>query len=131
MSFKAVTVIDDAAMRDIVTTGFESGSYGSVRIVRFANAEGGVGGPKPTPPPWADYPEARHSWWWADGSIEVDDCHGDGEKGIINRATLQSGLELLQAKWPHLVAQLVSGDYDVLAADALLQCAAFGDLIYG
>jgi hypothetical protein len=125
--FKVGAVISDRDMSDIVTTGFESGGYGSLRIDKFVI----LGGKKPTPPEWADYPEARHSWWWADAEIRVCDAHGDGETGIINRATLQSGLELLQSKWPHLAAALMSGDYDVIPADALLQCAAFGDFIYG
>lgn len=124
--FKAVTTISDSDMADIVTTGFESGSYGSVCIAGYQSTKNRTVAPK-----WADYPDIRHTWWWAVGDIRVVDKYGDDESGLINRTTLQTGFALLQSKWPHLAAQLTSGDYDVIAADALLQCAAFGDLIYG
>lgn len=127
MSFNVKSAITDEAMGDIVTTGFESGGYGSVAIDKFVI----LGDKKPTPPKWADYPECRHCWWWADGEIRVADNHGDDTTGVISRATLQKGLDILAEKYPHLLADLVSGSYDVIPADALLQCAAFGDLIYG
>ncbi len=134
MSFDVKSVLTNEDMRDIVTCGFESGGYGSVRIVDYVI------------PSWAKKPEwavdesedehpgfawPRYGWVWAVGAIQVEDKYGDRERGVISGHTLQAGLQLLQQKWPHLAAQLLSGDYDVIAADALLQCAAFGDIIYG
>jgi hypothetical protein len=126
MSFDIKAALSDKDMGDIVTTGFESGSYGSVLIKAYSKPSGLV-----VVPEWADYPDARHCWWWAVGSITVVDRYGDGKKGLISRKSLQRGLAHLGEKYPHLLAQLVSGDYDVIPADALLQAAAFGEVIYG
>ncbi len=125
MSFKATKVITDEAMSDIVTTGLEAGSYSSIRLVCYS-------GPPDAAPAWAEYPDVRYTWAWAvEGGIAVKDNYGDKEFGHVCRETLQKGLEVLAEKYPHLLAQLVSGSYDVIAADALLQAAAFGDVIYG
>lgn len=121
------TLISDEDMRDIVVCGFESGSYGSLIIENHFGCL--------TPPKWAIDEDGktwpRYSWMWSDGGTNVEDKYGDGESGVISRESLTAGLEVLREKYPHLLAQLVSGNYDVIAADALLQAAAFGDVIYG
>lgn len=122
--FTVPTLISDEAMRDIVTTGFESGGYGSLKICKFD-------GPTKAPAGWEDDQDYRHTWQWANGNIRVIDRYGDKKQGTINRRTLKRGLRVLQEKYPHLLAALVSGQYDVIPADALLQAAAFGDVIYG
>lgn len=127
--FSVKATITDEDMRDLVTCGFESGCYGSLVIVDFVYEAG-------SRPAWADdlfssgKPWPRYSWVWAVGEIAVEDKYGDGEKGVLTRETLQRGLQLLQDKYPKLYSRLVNDGGDALDADALLQAAAFGEVIY-
>jgi hypothetical protein len=104
MSFDIKAALSDEDMRDIVTTGFESGSYGSLVIIEIAC-------PPDLPAGWEEARPYKHTWAWAGGRLAVTDRYGDDEYGEITRESLQRGLQILGEKYPHLLAQLVSGNY--------------------
>jgi hypothetical protein len=58
---------------------------------------------------------------WVEGDIEV----------TLDKEAVDRGLEILRLKYPWHYRDLFKGDYDVIAADAWLQCAALGDIVYG
>jgi hypothetical protein len=53
----------------------------------------------------------------------------DNAPGILNAETLHKGVMICLEKFP-LHVQL-DGDFDASDADAIVQCAVFGDIIYG
>ncbi len=132
--FKVTTEISHDAMRDILITAFESGHYGSLVLVKYGKTvpreNGGALDPKWLYPRYCTDPLNG-------GSVYVKTKYSEDNKDpklggvkIVNKKSLQKGLNILQEKYPHLLAQLVAGEYDVIAPDALLQCAVFDDLIY-
>jgi hypothetical protein len=124
--FTVKTTIGDRAMADILITAIESGGYGSV-VAKRPTAVAAM------EPPEALVEEPWYGWLplVKGGYYTVFDKYDDGKSGRIDRYTLQRGLEVLQEKYPKLYSDLVNESYDVIAADALLQAAAFGDVIYG
>ena len=58
---------------------------------------------------------------WVEGDIEV----------TLDKEAVDRGLEILRLKYPWHYRDLFKGDYDVMAADAWLQCAVLGDIDYG
>lgn len=50
---------------------------------------------------------------------------------LVTMDTLREGLAILSEKYPHHAADIVNDNPDAGTGDALLQCAIFGDLIYG
>jgi hypothetical protein len=86
-----------------------------------------------------------HSKYWASEArwdpkkreghvVEVDsDRDSDDVKQIthtLNVHALKSGLALLAAQSPRAFAMLLSGDYDGLTGDLLLQLMALGEIKY-
>lgn len=49
----------------------------------------------------------------------------------VQAVSLGRALSSHGAKFPHLVQAAISGDYDALIADAILQLAVFGDVVFG
>lgn len=65
------------------------------------------------------------------GYLEVVDAFGEGVTGRIRRWELQRGLNILAERHPRLLGELISGRWDSSSADALVQAAAFGEVLYG
>lgn len=122
--FTVPSLLSDGDMADILTTAIESGGYGSVIAHRPKNLAELACPADIERTPW-------YGWVPLVSHYTVVDKYGDKEQGRISRRTLQRGLNILAKKYPHLLAQLVSGNYDVIAADALVQASAFGEVIYG
>lgn len=53
------------------------------------------------------------------------------EKYILNRQSIQSGLEIMRDKFPRHWNDLVTENDDCETADVFLQCALMGNVIYG
>jgi hypothetical protein len=92
-----------------------------------------------------NYPEASSAslrctnWNYNDLKFEFLDCEED-KKYKVDRVNLQAGLktllkELAKGNLPGLSIHLGNfkdaGSWDADAADALVQCAIFGGVIYG
>ena len=67
----------------------------------------------------------------AGGSIGVVEFDGDGTVHELDAITLDRGFYVLQKKYPWHYKALIKEEYDVETTDALLQCALFGDIVYG
>ncbi len=55
----------------------------------------------------------------------------DGDPYLVTPDRLRSALEIMAAKCPRQFAELLDGHGDGSVGDALVQCAAFGELRYG
>lgn len=49
----------------------------------------------------------------------------------VQAVSLGRALSTHGGKFPHLIAAAVSGDFDAPTADAILQLAVFGDVVFG
>jgi len=62
----------------------------------------------------------------------VFDCKHYGTTHRITPATVAKGLKVLQANNQHgTLGRLLTGDYDACDADACIQSALYGDILYG
>lgn len=50
---------------------------------------------------------------------------------LLTLETLQAAVALLAEKWPHHAADLLGDSGDATTGDVLIQCAIFGDIIFG
>jgi hypothetical protein len=93
-----------------------------------------------------DIPNPDGVVWWGREAFFTDDfemelafCNPDTwdgeydslEKQKVNAADTKRGLETLAAKYPHISAQILAGEYDAADADCFLQCVIHKDIIYG
>jgi hypothetical protein len=62
-------------------------------------------------------------------SLVITDTE-EGVKHIITQVDLKIAVRIIAVNYPHLIAGLF-GDYDATTGDVLVQCACFGDIIYG
>lgn len=60
--------------------------------------------------------------------MEEDDGEGNHE---ITLDDIRRGLEIVKDKYPHAWTSLVDEQADLWDYDAILQCAVFGELVYG
>ena len=65
------------------------------------------------------------------GAIIITEYDGDGAEKVLNKEGIAEGLEILRIKYPWHFRDLVRETYDAAAADAFLQCAVLGDIVYG
>lgn len=66
-----------------------------------------------------------------DFDVEITDIEGDGKKHRLTLRKLRAGLQAMATKYPrHFCAFLEEND-DAVTGDVFLQCALFGELIYG
>lgn len=49
----------------------------------------------------------------------------------LDRVALQKGLLILQQKYPHHFAAILSEEGDAMTGDSFLQCCLLGDIVYG
>lgn len=88
---------------------------------------------------------APHSRYWAlSGSWNTVTCKGcvveaheggdrraDSKAYDVNRLRLAEALRLMAEQYPTQFARLLSGEYDGVTGDTLLQFMTFGELRYG
>ena len=63
--------------------------------------------------------------------IEVKDNEDDDKVYRLNRSAIIRGLTILADKEPSMFARIIELENDKGSADALVQCALFGAIIYG
>lgn len=106
---------------DLLCCGIESGSYGSFTITGYE------------PAPNQDELEYPHiDTPFHGGAILMRDKYGD--EPTVYRLTmdaLKRGLTIMGEKYPHLMAQFVNENEDVITGDAFVQCALLGEIVYG
>jgi hypothetical protein len=64
------------------------------------------------------------------GSVTFEDLESGGRL-TLDRTALHKGLAIMANKYPRHFAALKTGDDDAATADVMVQCAVFGDVIYG
>lgn len=110
-------------VKDLVCTGMESGSYGSFQIVGYDPVDIG------------EHPQCayRHiDTPFLNGAILMQDKYGD--EPTVYRLTLDAlkrGLTIMGEKYPHLMADFINENEDVITGDAFIQCALLGEIVYG
>jgi len=132
MSFTVKREITDALVEGILCNGFDHAiSYwAEVKADSMAEAPEGV--------------EWRHQLPLVEGGFVVlEDSTGEGgfpEEGpfvvegggvILNRESLQRGLTVMGEKYPRHMADMLDENDDAITADVLIQCAVFGELVFG
>lgn len=86
-----------------------------------------------------DNDDTSRGYWervWDSGLKVSDRCADEPYKGeptekIINEKTMMEGLQLMQTKYPHHFANVVSDQGDASTGDVFLQLCVFGEIIYG
>jgi hypothetical protein len=89
---------------------------------------------------WAEISVGKHEPGWANYFTatflvieESDETKGalHGKKYRLNRDKIRSGLKVLATKYPHHFYDILKEDGDTTTGDVLVQCALFGDIVYG
>ena len=60
-----------------------------------------------------------------------DDEEPEGPVYTLDKAAVYRGIVILAAKYPHHFADLITDNSDATTGDCLIQCALFGDIIFG
>jgi len=60
----------------------------------------------------------------------VNEQTGKEKRHKVRLKDLERGLGIMQTKFPHIFAQVLSGDTDAPCADIFLQCVLFGEEKY-
>ena len=66
-----------------------------------------------------------------DFDVEITDIEAGGKKHRLTLPILRRGLQIMADKYPAYFADIVAENDDATTGDVLLQCALFGELIYG
>lgn len=79
---------------------------------------------------WADQRDSEAAW--SRHRMEMVVVERDPRKVIaLTPADFARGAAILAQNAPNTFARLASGDADAYTGDALIQCAAFGEIKYG
>jgi hypothetical protein len=115
---------------DLLCCGMESGSYGSFEIQGYeprakldSDSEQEFRG-------YGEYPHIDTPF--QGGAVLMKDKYGD--EPTVYRLTLDAlkrGLKILGEKYPHMMADFINENEDVITGDAFIQCALLGYCIYG
>jgi hypothetical protein len=87
---------------------------------------------------WSTITARRQSWdkgydsacLLNSGSWTITDNEAN-KKHTITKVHVLRGMKALAKKYPHHFNDVVSGNYDNYTSDALVQCAVFGEIMYG
>lgn len=89
---------------------------------------------------WAEINVHEHQLGWANyftATFKVTEI-SDETKGAIHGKSyrlsiskIMKGLAVLAEKYPHHFCDILKQDGDMTTGDALVQCALFGDIVYG
>lgn len=99
--------LSEGTFHDHVTTSVEGGSNYWARI--------DVGEHQPG---WRNYFTAKFT------TVE-------GKTYELSLDKLKAGLQIVADKYPHHFKDIIEQDGDATAADVLVQCALFGEIVYG
>ena len=113
---------------DQLTAAFTGGSNYWLQSAALMSADR-----HPTSRPWYSCPEVY------EGSFEIelgydhpDDYEGMGKgRTVITEASVRDGLAVMARDYPKQHAKVMDGTGDVDTADAFLQFALFGKVVYG
>ena len=117
-TFQVLMEISDERVKDLLCCGLESGDYGSFEIVEYSEG--------------ADVWEFPHlDLPFNNGAVYLRDRYEGGEVLKLDRAALEHGFNILNDKYPRIMADFLKDNEDALTGDAFLQCALLGEVVYG
>lgn len=112
--------ISDERLADVLCSAYEGGSNywarqsdGKKSPYRFAALSGGV------------------LQFVPDFAVEITDVEDGEKKYPLTLARLRHGLQVMATKYPRHFADILAENDDATTGDVLLQCAIFGELVYG
>ena len=109
--------LSEGTFHDQVTTSIEGGSNYWARI--------DVGEHQPG---WRNYFTAKYT------IIEISDEKAGAVQGQtyeLSLDKLKAGLQIVADKYPHHFKDIIEQSGDATTADVLVQCALFGEIVYG
>jgi hypothetical protein len=65
------------------------------------------------------------------GSVTLADVEGDEGPWTLDFASLERGLKVMAEKFPQHFYNIVQDNIDADTADAFVQCAVMGDIVFG
>lgn len=87
---------------------------------------------------WAEINVHKHQAGWANYFTAtfkvIEENSGEaihGQSYTLSIPKLMQGLAVLAAKYPHHFCDILKEDGDSTTGDVLVQCALFGDIVYG
>lgn len=130
------TTWNEQVLRDLLVTAFEGGINYWARLLRYQYPQGRTAADYRV----TDQTDTSHPEWWPSyarvplegGAIVLVDAEtGEEFPQPLDRAAVERGLNLLADQHPHRWADIRAGLYDVEDADAVVQLALFGELVFG
>jgi len=64
------------------------------------------------------------------GSITIGDIGHNEEDKLLNRWTIEQGINIMASKYPDHFADFLSENDDAITGDVFLQCALFGEVLF-
>lgn len=84
---------------------------------------------------WAQCPELAYASGIREvmtgGYLEIVDREEDDKKHSLTLGKIKKGLKIMAIKEPSSFSDLLEGEADDSTGDTFLQCALFGEVIYG
>lgn len=65
------------------------------------------------------------------GSLTIGELEGDMPDKTLDRESISKGLEIMAEKYPKQFADFLDENEDANTGDAFLQCALYGELVFG
>ena len=138
-TFKQVTIqhlISIETARNLLVSAFEGGSNYWMSIFQYIYPHGTKREDYIEDGSRAVVDTLGHVWHPAyvlttikDGGLVLWDT--ENEKHTLTREKLLNGFDVMAQKYPHHFRNIVDENDDAETADVLLQCALFGEIIYG
>jgi hypothetical protein len=125
---KATIDIPDGRVKDLLTCALEGGSNHWYMILEFHYPEGQSKESLGLEYPHIDLP------FIAGGSLLIGDKEApDPKKDAVqlDRATMERGLAAMPVLHPKAWADFMAENEDANTGDVFLQCAVFGDVVFG
>lgn len=110
VKFDLIVEFSEGQLHDQVTSAIEGGVTGCWALVNVG----------PHQPGWRNYFTA-----------EFTDVEDKNRKHKLSIDKLKRGLLVLREKYPRHFADIITESGDAETGDALVQCALFGDIVYG
>lgn len=117
--------IEDKRISDLLCNAFEGGSNYWYWIESYNYPEGQTGEGLNLKYPHLDLPLVEG------GSLTISDQEGVMPDKILDKAAILRGLTIMAEKWPKPFADFMTENDDAETGDVFLQCALYGEVIFG
>lgn len=119
---KIAIEISNKRIKDLLCNALEGGSNYWYIIKKYNYS-------KEHPTPELEFPHLDLPFFG--GSLTIKDIDGDMPNKILDYKALEKGLQILADKYPTNFADFISENDDAITGDVFLQCALYGEVIFG